>query len=167
MNDCDALLKRVLWEAAELKIPVSGKISPHVKINGRAASRFGCCKYKEGSFCIEVARRVAEGPEESCRAVLAHEILHTCYGCRNHGQRWREYARRMGEAYGYVICRTSTNEELGVGEERPYKYVLQCKSCGAKFRRFRASSLTRFPERYRCKCGGKIERVDTCSQFGL
>lgn len=159
MNDCDALLREILQEARELKIPVSKEISPHVEINDRAVTRFGCCKYREGTNYIEVARRVAEGPEESCRAVLAHEILHTCWGCRNHGKRWREYARRMGEAYGYVICRTTTNEALGVREERACRYVLRCTDCGDRFQRFRASPLTRHPERYRCQCGGKLIRV--------
>lgn len=159
MNDCDALLKRVLEEARALKIPVSKEISPRVEINDRAVSRFGCCKYKEGRNTIEVARRVAEGPEKSCRAVLAHEILHTCWGCRNHGKRWNEYARRMREAYGYAICRAATNEALGLEEKRTYRYVLQCESCGAQFPRFRASSLTRHPERYRCRCGGRLIRV--------
>lgn len=159
MNDCDALLKQVLREAATLGIPVSKEISPHVEINDRAVNRFGCCKYREGENYIEVARRVAEGPEESCRSVLAHEILHTCWGCRNHGKRWNEYARRMREAYGYVICCTTTNEALGVEEERLCQYLLQCESCGETFRRFRASPLTRHPERYRCRCGGRIRCV--------
>lgn len=159
MNDCDALLRQVIQEAEKLEIPVSEKISPRIEINDRAVNRFGCCKYKDGTYSIELARRVAQGPEKSCRAVLAHEVLHTCYGCRNHGKRWREYARRMNEAYGYVICRTSTNETLGVEEKRECRYLLCCQDCGAEFRRFRASALTRYPERYRCKCGGKIRRV--------
>lgn len=158
MNDCDRLLREVLGQAAALGIPVSGRIEPHVRVNRRAVSRFGCCRYGKGRYIIEVAGRVAEGPEESCRAVLAHEILHTCWGCRNHGKRWRDYAERMGGAYGYDIRRTATNEEMGV-EERPYKYLLKCERCGAEFKRFRASKLTRDPERYRCRCGGRIESV--------
>lgn len=159
MNDCDALLKEVIRQARELKIPVSEEIEPRVKINCRAVNRFGCCKSRNGKYYIEVAERVARGPEESCRTVLAHEVLHTCYGCRNHGKRWKAYGEKMKAAYGYDICRTSTNEELGVGEGRECRYLLRCESCGAEFRRFRASSLTCFPERYRCKCGGKIIRV--------
>lgn len=159
MNDCDAFLRQVLSQAAALKIPVSGRIDPHVRINSRAVNRFGCCKYENGIYYIEVALRVAAGPEKSCREVLAHEALHTCYGCRNHGKRWREYARRMGEAYGYEIRRTSTNERLGVTEERPCRYVLQCEKCGMEFRRFRASPLVRAPGKYRCKCGGALKQI--------
>ena len=109
---------------------------------------------------IEVAQRVAEGPAEGCRETLAHELLHTCYGCRNHGRRWKSYAEKMNRAYGYSISRSSTNEEMGVGDARPYRYLVRCQNCGMEFKRFRASNLTRHPERYRCKCGGKL----TCQE---
>lgn len=156
MLNCDALLQTVMAEAASLKIPFSDQIDPHVTVNARAVSRFGCCKYQGGRYTIEVARRVAEGPEEACRAVLAHELLHTCYGCRNHGKRWKSYAERMERAYGYLVRRTTTDEELGVTQVRPYRYYLRCEKCGAEFKRYRASALTKHPERYRCKCGGKL-----------
>ena len=159
MNDCEALLQEVLLQAAALKIPVSKAIDPHVEVNRRAVNRLGCCKYQKGMFHIEIALRVAEGPEESCRTVLAHEALHTCYGCRNHGKRWKEYAGKMRAAYGYDICRTTTNAKLGIEDARREKYLLRCEKCGVEFRRFRASTLTRHPERFRCKCGGEIERV--------
>lgn len=158
MNDCDALLGEVMAQAKALGIPISREIEPRVRINRRAASRFGCCRYQGGKYTIEVAGRVAEGPAESCREILAHEVLHTCYGCRNHGKRWKGYAQKMNSVYGYHIARTSTNEELRL-EEGACKYLLRCRECGAEFKRLRASSLTRNPERYRCKCGGRLERV--------
>ena len=157
MRDCDGLLKEVMAQAAGLKIPFSDQVDPRVRINDRAVTRFGCCIYKEGRYTIEVARRVADGPEESCREILAHELLHTCYGCRNHGKRWKSYADRMNQAYGYHIVRSSTSERMGLAEEnRPYKYLIRCQRCGAEFGRFRRSPLTEHPERYRCKCGGKL-----------
>ena len=69
MNDCDALLREVTAQAVALGIPVSQKVEPHVVINTRAATRFGCCIFdgKTGRFRIEVARRVAEGTEMICR----------------------------------------------------------------------------------------------------
>jgi len=159
VRDCDALLRQVAEELRGLKIPISDKIDPHVAINDRAVARFGCCKYQGGRCVIELARRVAEGPEESCRSVLAHELIHTCYGCRDHGKRWRAYAARAGEALGYRIERVSTSEELGVAEARAPKYLLRCTECGQEFPRVRASRLTQCPERYRCRCGGRLERI--------
>lgn len=159
MNDCDALLRAVLWEAEALGIPVSRNIDPQVKLNRRAARRFGCCRFREGRFEIEVAQRLAEGPEAGCQETLAHEVLHTCYGCRNHGKRWQSYAEKMNAAYGYSIARTSTSEKMGVEELRSPNYILRCNQCGTEFGRLRASLLTRHPECYRCKCGGTLARV--------
>ena len=156
MNDCDGLLLRVMEQARALKIPFSPRLEPGVKINTRAVTRFGCCKLRKGTYSIEVARTVAEGPEKSCLEVLAHELLHTCRGCRDHGERWREYAGRMNRAYGYDIRRVTTNASLGVQGIREPKYILVCRECGGEFPRFRASELTRHPERYRCKCGGTL-----------
>lgn len=159
MNDCDALLREIVEQALALGIPLSKDIDPHVQINSRAVTRFGCCKYEKGRYMIEVALRVAQGPERSCREILAHEALHTCWGCRNHGKRWKEYARRMNLACDYHISRTSTDEEMGIAAQRPYQYLLRCEKCGAEFKRLRASALTRTPERYRCRCGGRIRIV--------
>ena len=159
MNDCDKLLKEVIAQARMAGIPVSEKIDPHVRINRRAVARFGCCKFEKDRQIIELALRIAQGPEKSCRETLAHEILHTCWGCRDHGERWRRYARQMNEAYGYEITRAATNQQLGVEEEKGYKYLLLCEKCGAEFRRFRASRLTREPQRYRCRCGGRLQMV--------
>lgn len=159
MNDCDALLQAVLREAGALGIPVSGSIDPRVRLNRRAARRFGCCRLREGVFEIEVAQRLAEGPEAGCRETLAHEVLHTCPGCRNHGKRWQGYAARMNAAWGYSISRTAAGERLGVEELRGPKYLLRCARCGTEFSRLRASRLTRHPECYRCRCGGPLTRV--------
>lgn len=161
MNDCDALLRRVMEQARRLGIPFSTAIEPGVRINTRAVARFGCCKFQKGRYFIEVGKTVAEGPEKSCREVLAHELLHTCPGCRDHGARWRAYAGQMNEAYGYEIRRVTTNASLGVQGIRAPKYLLRCTRCGAEFPRFRASALTRHPEGYRCKCGGTLVRVES------
>ncbi len=159
MNDCESLLQQVIAEAKDLGIPVAESIQPQVEINRRAVARFGCCRYRTGGFVIEVAERVALGPEAACRETLAHEVLHTCWGCRNHGKRWKAYAARMNEAYGYHISRVSTSTDLGVEEPRQARYVLRCEACGVELQRFRASRLTEHPERYRCRCGGRLVRV--------
>ena len=159
MNDCNALLREVMTQARMLGIPISREIDPCVVVNARAATRFGCCKLQRGKYIIEVAQRVAQGPEESCRETIAHEVLHTCWGCRNHGTRWKGYAQRMNEVYGYHIARVSTDAEMGTKPEKAYKYMLRCKACGMEFGRLRASNLTRHPERYRCRCGGELEVV--------
>ena len=157
MNDCDGLLRAVLREAEALGIPVSRNIVPQVKLNRRAAGD-SAAAFGRGS--LRSGRPAAgRGSEAGCRETLAHEALHTCYGCRNHGKRWQSYAEKMNAAYGYSIARTSTSEKMGVEELRSPSYILRCTQCGTEFGRLRASLLTRHPECYRCKCGGPLARV--------
>ena len=160
MNDCDKLMGEVAEQARALGIPISENIRPQVLLNRRAVNRFGCCRRQGGEYLIEVSTRIAEGPEKSCRETLAHELLHTCPGCQNHGKRWKGYARRMSDAYGYRIQRTVSEEAMGVPRPREYKYLFRCERCGAELGRYRQSPLTRHPERYRCRCGGKLRRIE-------
>lgn len=66
----------------------------------------------------------------------------------------------MNEAYGYAIARTDTCEKLGVEDTVQARYLVVCTRCGAQFRRSRKSRLVEHPERYRCRCGGRLERRD-------
>ena len=156
MNDPDALLVRVLAEAKSLGIPVSREIDPHVAVNTRARTRFGRCIRRSGRFTIELSERMLEAPERSCRQTLAHEVLHTCPGCQNHQVRWKSYAARMNAAFGYAIERTGTAEGLGVPDRREARYKLVCERCGAELTRMKKSPLIAHPERYRCRCVGKL-----------
>ena len=159
MHDCDQLMREVAEQARALGIPISANISPQVRLNRRAVNRFGCCRRQGGEYIIELSTRIANGPEKSCRETLAHELLHTCPGCHNHGLQWKRYARQMNDAYGYQIRRTVTEEAMGVPRMREYKYLLRCQACGMELGRYRQSPLTRHPERYRCRSGGRWERI--------
>lgn len=152
------MLAEVIREAAALGIPVPDHISPQVRVNRRAVARFGCCTSVNGEYVIEVSARLLPAPPQALRETLAHELLHTCHGCRNHGPRWKGYAGRMNQAYGYGIRRTGTWEEMGLPDQKPVKHLLVCRICGQEFPRARASRLIQHPERYRCKCGGPLER---------
>lgn len=159
MNDFDALLVLGAGSGQGPEDPGFRPDPPHVTVNRRAVTRFGCCIRRGEAFEIELSQRLLEAAEEACLQTLAHEALHTCPGCRDHGQRWKAYAARMNAAYGYAIARTGTCQALGVPDVRPERYRLVCQSCGAQFCRARASALVRHPERYRCKCGGALKRV--------
>ena len=161
-EDISVLLAEVLGQARELGIPVSRRIEPRVRLNSRARTRFGCCVRQGGVYTIELSRRLLEGTEEGVRQVLAHEVLHTCPGCANHGARWQSYAGRMNEAYGYHITRTDTFDALGLTDDRPVRYLVICEGCGKRIPRMRRSPLVDMPHRYRCRCGGtlRVERLE-------
>ena len=167
------IFKEVKAEAIAIDIPVSKYIDENIVINRRAKGRFGCCRRlrKSGGITphtIEISVKLIEAPERSLRSTLAHEILHTCEGCHDHHVVWKTYAERMNKAYGYNIKRTSTPEELGILEkdkagkisEAPKaKYVLICTKCNAKIERIRETKVVKYPQLYRCKCGGMLKRI--------
>ena len=159
MHDPNTMLARVIAQAKALKIPVSHHIHPQVRLNARAVTRFGCCfRRTDGSYLIELSARMLEAPEVSCLQTLAHEVLHTCPGCRNHGPKWKAYAGQMNQAYGYQIARTGTCQQLGVEDARKIRHLVVCTQCGRQFPRAKLSPLVAHPERYRCKCGGLLRR---------
>lgn len=156
-------LNRELAELAaalrDMGIPVSPKLLPGVRVNCRAKRRLGCCYYQNGVYQVEVSKTLVDSPER-LRQTLAHELLHTCPGCRNHGDRWKAYARAVNDAFGFSIQRLAPAEEDSTRlRNDPVKYVLQCQSCGAVLYRSRMSKVVKAPWNYRCRCGGKLKRL--------
>ena len=111
------VLKEVIEEVRNLKIPVPFTISEQIKVNPRPKKRFGCCRKQGEKFIIEISEFILKCDDEKIRGVIAHEVLHTCEGCYEHGMKWKEYASQMNAAYGYNIKRTSSNEEMGIADE--------------------------------------------------
>ena len=156
-GETDKLLARVIAQARTIRIPVPERVCPQVRLNRRAKTRFGCCIRKGGAYIIELSARLAgEGSEDAILQVLAHEVLHTCYGCSNHGKRWKSYAEKMNAAYGYRISRTDRFEDLGMEDDRPVRYWVVCTRCARRIPRMKRSPLVDHPERYRCQCGGTL-----------
>lgn len=153
----------VQLEALRLKlkgagIPLSGHIHPEVIVNTRAKRRLGCCIYREGMFYIEIAQRLlAEDQRELLEETLVHELLHTCYGCQNHGKRWKYYAEKVSGLFGYHVTRTAFTEDSNDRlRQDSAKYLLVCNSCGAEIIRMRLSKAVKQPHKFRCKCGGTL-----------
>lgn len=155
-KNLDQLLAQVIAQARSLSIPVSHRIDPHVEVNTRAQTRFGCCRSRLGRHTIEVSSVLLDAEEQAIRQVLAHEILHTCPGCADHGPRWQRWAAMMSRQFGYRIRRTTSHAALGIEDTRPVRYIVVCSRCGSRTPRMKRSELVEHPERYRCKCGGRL-----------
>ena len=172
------LLALVLEQVRKCKIPASRHINPNVFINTRARKRYGACKLTKingkRNFTIEISSRLYNSDDKTIQGVIAHEILHTCNGAMNHGEKWKRYAQIMNQTYGYNIKRVSSLEEMGMddgkkstkennkGQLDPQrvaesKYVIKCKKCGNIIYRMRKSNVVKNPENYRCQCGGQLE----------
>ena len=77
--------------------------------------------------------------------------------------RWKQYANRVNRYLPqYNIKCTTSAEEKGVAVRRNepvYRYILKCCDCGNEIKRQKKSVAIEHPERYHCKCGGKLIRV--------
>lgn len=81
---------------------------------------WGMCRLLEnGKYEIYINGRLLSGdiPVISLRTTLAHEILHSCPGCMNHGRLWKENCKKMELAFGYRIGRTASAYEQGVPDK--------------------------------------------------
>lgn len=166
MENINELLQGVISEARAVGVPVSKNIDREVIINKRAKKRFGCCRItkrgRDEYFQIEISEKVAGASEDAIKCTLAHEVIHTCRGCANHGELWSSYAGKMNSAYGYNIKRTDSAENLGLEEDEKKlaeNYVLVCEKCGLRIARTRMSKVIKYPQKYRCRCGGRLHRI--------
>lgn len=157
--ELDAMLADLHRQLLALGVPVSKKTQPGVRVNTRAKRRLGCCILRQGEYTIEVAARLLGDPG-LLRLTLLHELLHTCPGCRDHGETWKRYAQYVNQQMGANIQRTVRLEEEYVPlRQEEFKYVLRCEACGKEIRRKRMCKVVKAPWRYRCLCGGKLKRV--------
>lgn len=139
-----------------------------ITINTRAKTRWGCCKCKSilGECEIEISSRILRDnvPDDATMGTIIHEILHACKGCKGHGGQWKRYADAVNRKYPqYNITRTSKADAFGLEDEQDkfrQKYAIRCIKCGSVHYSSKMSKSIQHPERYRCKCGGSLERVD-------
>ena len=96
--DLNKNLIQIISQAQAQGIPVPDNIFPEVNVNPRPKKRFGCCRRKDGMFIIEISEFILVCSDDAIRNVMAHEVLHTCDGCYDHGIKWKEYAGRMNRA---------------------------------------------------------------------
>ncbi len=149
-----------------MEIPVAKVVT--VEINYRAHRRWGQCKLKpNGAYAININVDLLKeaNPLSALQNTIYHELLHTCPNCMNHGSTWTSYASKVNSVTGLNIKRCSTSEEKGIVERREPKrvvhYIISCQSCGASWKRQRASKVIQNIKNYKCTCGGclKVEQV--------
>lgn len=134
-----------------------------VTVNTRARNRWGQCKNQGcGQFTINISEKLLQDNIDivHLETTMIHEILHTCYGCMNHGARWKMYAEKVNRAYGYNIRRCTSYAEKGVEppKPKPPKYTFTCEDCGRTWLRQRMPKWANIPTRdvyinATCPCG--------------
>jgi predicted SprT family Zn-dependent metalloprotease len=153
-NELKFLYEGVKADLQRAKIPFNQNNTLH--INTRAKRIHGCCRKEENSFRIEISSFVLSYPENEIKDIIAHELIHTCYGCLNHGKKFKMYCNKIN-AFGYNVTTTYKGENY-VNEEQFAKYKIVCEECNLVIYRMKLSPLIKNIERYRCgKCGGKLK----------
>ena len=122
------LYERAQRELDEINIPYSKKINKILTINKRATAKYGSCKKVSNSYQILVTQVLLGATEDGIMNTLIHELLHTCPGCMNHGDNWKNYAYIVNKKLGYNIQRTTAREEKGL-EKRVIErnYIITCE----------------------------------------
>lgn len=160
MKRAEALLLKCRRILKKENIPAADRITKLI-INGRTRRRFGKCTREKNGYAIELSQHLLSADDTAVETVILHELLHTCPGCMNHGSKWKSYAERLNQKYGYHIKSVSTYDAFGLedpGSRETVKYMVVCTECGAEYPRKRKCSLVENVDRYRCgKCGGKLE----------
>ena len=138
------------------------------EVNHRAKNRFGQCRRRNDEFGVYYTINISsfilgdETDEREVESTVIHEILHSCDGCMNHGEKWKGYANIVRKKYGYNIERTGSFEDFGLKKDDvvTFRYILRCTDCRNEFKRNRMSKVIQNPGRYRCgACGGMLERI--------
>jgi predicted SprT family Zn-dependent metalloprotease len=155
------LFKVSLKELSQIGIEPAGEIKS-ITVNKRPRKRLGACKIagkgRRPEYEIEISFICRDLDDDQLKQVIIHEILHTCYDSMNHGATWKSNAEKVKSQLGYHISTTADLKGLGINEEqRKYRYVVQCLSCGQTMGRMRKSRVVKHPQYYRCsKCGGRL-----------
>lgn len=108
-------------------------------------------------YIISLNNKMLKCSEQDIKNTLLHELIHTIDGCFNHGDRFKYYAEKVNQKYGYHIART--NSVKGFKEQIKYKYAIKCTQCGKTQKFIKKSNVVKYPSLYICKCGGKLESI--------
>ena len=140
-----------------INIPVAKDIT--LRINTRAKKRMGLCERNPltNAYIVE-ASYFALVNKEQVENTLIHELLHTCEGCMNHGNLWKQYADKVKMYFNINIERTfsmSELEECGIIIPKA-KYTVYCSECGNSWDKHKQSNITKHPENYKCSCGCNV-----------
>lgn len=163
MRNLNDYAKKCMMELDDIEIEYGNIIE--FKVNTRARGRWGQCKAVSGGYSIDVSAILLDerNDEQGLKNTIIHELLHSCKGCMNHGENWKQLAAKVNRVYDYNIKRCSSADEKGIREEtriknaREIKYIVKCNECGYVYTRTKMSKLIQHPEHYRCGCcGGKL-----------
>lgn len=168
MKDFNTMVNEVYISLRRRGVPI--KNCP-VTISHRLKRAFGKtrCKIRYGkrSYSIQIASYLVEnGSEHGIKSTIAHEYIHTCNGCMNHGALWKRYGNMVSDLYD--ISRCTTYESKGISENamqyirEQYKYIVKCTTCNHEWKYKRMCKTLKLIDRCTCPyCNTMTLKVKT------
>lgn len=160
----DIKLLELSTEAIEIVEEVLNVDVPRIRFSlYDAKSHFGVAKIRSQE--VQISRYVANfHTEEACVNTLIHEILHIVNPREGHTGRWLSHAKtfnrsKFASTYGDITRAYKPSESQEIERQKDVKYEIKCTVCGKIISRKKMSNLVKHPSHYRCKCGGRLERI--------
>lgn len=147
-----------------------------VKINGRLSSTLGRCREFRNRYTGEVKHEIEMSKKhleynlehnlyKEVEHTMLHEIGHAvALHSAGHGPKWQAVMDKINRKYGFDIQTRHHSSEATqfVQAEKMAKVVtgeIKCENCG-KVHTVKVTSVHyKYPERYRCRCGGRLEKI--------
>lgn len=172
MRNLNEVAKQCMDELDSIGIQYGNVVE--FKVNTRAKSRWGQCKYiGSGKYSININADLLDERTgiDGLKNTIIHELLHSCNGCMAHNATWNSLANKVHRELGYNIKRTSCAEEKCLSQEMieernaeflqrkksRIKYIVSCENCGVLAKYQRWTKACENPRAYRCaRCKGNI-----------
>lgn len=156
----ETYLNAILEQCNILNIPIGKDII--IMTDYRSSRNLGRCtklsyykikdtELEDYDYQIKISKFVFKEDRNLLKNTLAHELLHTCENCMNHGNQWKYFAAKMNKNYDYDIKILYNS-----GTTKRAKYIIECTSCGNKATRYKDCKAIQNLHRCSCgKCGSK------------
>ncbi len=112
MIDLNKMLNDIISDALNANIPISKYLVKEIYIDSSLINRFAECRIYWNKCEIYLFDKTLKAKPEYLKSIIAHELLHTCFLCADHGYWWGKYSAIMNEKYGYNIKVKYSWEEI-------------------------------------------------------
>ena len=152
---------------AELKaLGYQPPIAVQYRVSSRLTRALGNCleQRQMGKIIRLVVTISADVPSETLKDVMMHELIHAVVGGReHHGYKFQALANQVNRTYGYNIgTYANAVEREAIQKVRAQKAnfsTIKCTKCAREQVVSNRAGVAKHPERYGCKCGGRLEII--------
>lgn len=160
-QEVQAIFDEAITNLRNSSYPISDNIFPEL-LYSHTRTSFGTCVRHFGEYKIYLSKYfVEDGSEKGIKNTIYHELLHTIKGSKGHDDVWKHYAVKASKEFDLNIQRVggdkSVEDSQSLVKSMNVRYILGCKQCGREWKYMKKSIVIKYPEKYRCSCGGHLK----------